>query len=286
MRQVARGGCSPSIGYCLVVELRPPRGLDTRAGVLSLSLWWLWLGRWVHPLGMGAYHSGVEVGGKERLGMGPRGGGGVGRVCVPGEGRGGGAGPSMSLAKNLLLRRSESLGPGGWIRTGALAEQARGLIERFRVKAGRPQALAQSLSGGNLPKVIVGPQNAAQPKLRHVSTPHGGGEWGRARQRGVGVWGLCGRLTGREGWLGWPGVWREDMCRRRVRAGTLQVGWLLRGWFLECENRRSRWDACMGDAVRGRDGRGDWGDFGITNRRSPGSCLSFYKGSRFGSGDR
>jgi D-alanine-D-alanine ligase len=44
----------------------------------------------------------------------------------------------------------------GWIRTGALAEQARGLIERFRVKAGGPQALAQSLSGGNLQKFIVG----------------------------------------------------------------------------------------------------------------------------------
>ena len=68
----------------------------------------------------------------------------------------------MSLAHNLLLTRSESLGAGGWIRAGALAEQARGLIERFRVKAGGPQAVAKSLSGGNLQKFIVGREIAAR----------------------------------------------------------------------------------------------------------------------------
>ena len=88
----------------------------------------------------------------------------------------------MSLAHNLLLTRSESLGPGGWIRTGALAEQARGLIERFRVKAGGPQALAQSLSGGNLQKFIVGREIEAKPKLLIVSQPTWGVDVGAAAQ--------------------------------------------------------------------------------------------------------
>jgi simple sugar transport system ATP-binding protein len=88
----------------------------------------------------------------------------------------------MSLAHNLLLTRSESLGAGGWIRTGALADQARALIERFRVKAGGPQALAQSLSGGNLQKFIVGREIEAQPKMLIVSQPTWGVDVGAAAQ--------------------------------------------------------------------------------------------------------
>ena len=88
----------------------------------------------------------------------------------------------MSLAHNLLLTRGESVGAGGWIRTGALAEQARGLIERFRVKAGGPQAAAQSLSGGNLQKFIVGREIEAQPRLLILSQPTWGVDVGAAAQ--------------------------------------------------------------------------------------------------------
>jgi simple sugar transport system ATP-binding protein len=103
------------------------------------------------PGGAGA----LELQGCDIAGLGPVARRRLGLHFVPEERLGRGAVPSMSLAHNLLLTRSESLGAGGWIRAGALAEQASGLIERFRVKAGGPHAAAQSLSGGNLQKFIV-----------------------------------------------------------------------------------------------------------------------------------
>jgi simple sugar transport system ATP-binding protein len=120
--------------------------------------------------------------GQDIAGMGPGGRRRLGLHFVPEERLGRGAVPSMSLAHNLLLTRSESLGMAGWIRTGALAEQARGLIERFRVKAGGPQALAQSLSGGNLQKFIVGREIEARPKMLIVSQPTWGVDVGAAAQ--------------------------------------------------------------------------------------------------------
>jgi simple sugar transport system ATP-binding protein len=88
----------------------------------------------------------------------------------------------MSLAHNLLLTRSEALGAGGWIRNGALAEQARSIIARFKVKASGPDAAARSLSGGNLQKFIVGREISADPQLLIVSQPTWGVDVGAAAQ--------------------------------------------------------------------------------------------------------
>ena len=120
--------------------------------------------------------------GRSLLGTGPAQRRDLGLHFVPEERLGRGAVPSMSLAHNLLLTRRESLGTGGWIRTGALAEQARGLIERFRVKAGGPTAPAQSLSGGNLQKFIVGREMEARPRLLILSQPTWGVDVGAAAQ--------------------------------------------------------------------------------------------------------
>ena len=110
---------------------------------------------------------------------------------MPEERLGRGAVPSLGLAHNLLLTRSEALGRGGWIRMGALAEQARGVIARFQVKASGPDAPARSLSGGNLQKYIVGREISAQPRLLIVSQP----TWGVERQ-GVGVFTLSYTIYG------------------------------------------------------------------------------------------
>jgi simple sugar transport system ATP-binding protein len=106
----------------------------------------------------------------------------LGLHFVPEERLGRGAVPSMSLAHNLLLTRSEALGAGGWIRMGALADQARSIIERFKVKASGPDAAARSLSGGNLQKFIVGREISAAPKLLIVSQPTWGVDVGAAAQ--------------------------------------------------------------------------------------------------------
>ena len=106
----------------------------------------------------------------------------LGLHFVPEERLGRGAVPSLSLSQNLLLTRSEALGRGGWIRTGELVEQARSIIARFKVKAAGPQAPAQSLSGGNLQKFIVGREISAAPKLLIVSQPTWGVDVGAAAQ--------------------------------------------------------------------------------------------------------
>jgi simple sugar transport system ATP-binding protein len=106
----------------------------------------------------------------------------LGLHFVPEERLGRGAVPSLSLSQNLLLTRSEALGAGGWVRMGALADQARSVIERFKVKAAGPDAPAQSLSGGNLQKFIVGREISAAPKLLIVSQPTWGVDVGAAAQ--------------------------------------------------------------------------------------------------------
>ena len=124
----------------------------------------------------------IRMAGQAAGRMGPGARRALGLHFVPEERLGRGAVPSMSLAQNLLLTRKEALGAGGWIRTGALAEQARSIIERFKVKASGPDAAARSLSGGNLQKFIVGREISAQPKLLIVSQPTWGVDVGAAAQ--------------------------------------------------------------------------------------------------------
>ena len=101
---------------------------------------------------------------------------------MPEERLGRGAVPTLSLAANTLLTRTEAVSPSGWVRTGKVTELARRLIARFNVKAGGPDAAAKSLSGGNLQKFIVGREIEAKPKLLIVSQPTWGVDVGAAAQ--------------------------------------------------------------------------------------------------------
>ena len=101
---------------------------------------------------------------------------------VPEERLGRGAVPTLGLAHNLLLTRTNSVGRSGWIRVKALEQQASGIIARFHVKAGGPNAAAKSLSGGNLQKFIVGREIDANPKLLIVSQPTWGVDVGASAQ--------------------------------------------------------------------------------------------------------
>ncbi|MDA8519632.1 ABC transporter ATP-binding protein [Acidovorax sp. NCPPB 4044] len=124
----------------------------------------------------------VRVAGRPAGRLGPRGRRALGLHFVPEERLGRGAVPTMGLAHNLLLTRSDCVGAGGWVRTGALAVQARRIIERFQVKAGGPHSPARSLSGGNLQKFIVGREIDARPRLLIVSQPTWGVDVGAAAQ--------------------------------------------------------------------------------------------------------
>jgi len=126
--------------------------------------------------------SAIQVFGKHaaRLGPGPRRAMGV--HFVPEERLGRGAVPTLGLAHNLMLTRTDAIGRSGWIKVKALENQALEIIRRFNVKAGGPHAAARSLSGGNLQKFIVGREIDAKPKLLIVSQPTWGVDVGAAAQ--------------------------------------------------------------------------------------------------------
>lgn len=106
----------------------------------------------------------------------------LGLHFVPEERLGRGAVPSLSLAQNLLLTRTDAVNRSGWIDVKGLRQQALRIIEKFNVKAGGPEAAAKSLSGGNLQKYIVGREIDANPKLLIVSQPTWGVDVGASAQ--------------------------------------------------------------------------------------------------------
>ncbi|MEZ0187889.1 ABC transporter ATP-binding protein [Ralstonia solanacearum] len=105
---------------------------------------------------------------------------------VPEERLGRGAVPSLSLAANTLLthQRAPQVQGGvlGLINKKAAAGLAAGIIQRFGVKAGGPDALAKSLSGGNLQKFIVGREIECAPRVLIVAQPTWGVDVGAAAQ--------------------------------------------------------------------------------------------------------
>jgi general nucleoside transport system ATP-binding protein len=131
---------------------------------------------------LGSIHMGeadvsrLHPGGRRNLGL----------HFVPEERLGRGAVPTLSLAHNMLLTRTESIAypqfAGGWIRVKPLEDHAARIIKSFNVKASGPQAVAKSLSGGNLQKFIVGREIDAKPKLFIVSQPTWGVDVGAAAQ--------------------------------------------------------------------------------------------------------
>jgi simple sugar transport system ATP-binding protein len=101
---------------------------------------------------------------------------------VPEERLGRGAVPTLSLAQNTLLTRTEAVNRWGWIDKRRVERLAQDLIARFNVRAGGAGAAAKSLSGGNLQKFIVGREIDAKPRLLIVSQPTWGVDVGAAAQ--------------------------------------------------------------------------------------------------------
>jgi general nucleoside transport system ATP-binding protein len=124
----------------------------------------------------------ISLNGTDIARAGPRARRRLGLHFVPEERLGRGAVPTLSLAQNTLLTRTETVSKLGWIDSGRVQRLAEDLIARFRVRAGGAGAAARSLSGGNLQKFIVGREIAANPKLLIVSQPTWGVDVGAAAQ--------------------------------------------------------------------------------------------------------
>jgi simple sugar transport system ATP-binding protein len=119
---------------------------------------------------------GVQVGG-----LGPRERRDVGLCFVPEERLGRGAVPGLPLDENSLLTANRMpMVQAGMIRRKNIKTFTERCIATFDVKCGGPDALAKSLSGGNLQKFIVGREVLLQPKVLLVSQPTWGVDVGAA----------------------------------------------------------------------------------------------------------
>ena len=107
----------------------------------------------------------------------------LGLAFVPEERMGRGAVPEMSLADNALLTaHREGLVSHGFIRAEAVCTYATETIKAFGVRAGGCDAVARSLSGGNLQKFIVGREIRQTPKVMLAAQPTWGVDVGAAAQ--------------------------------------------------------------------------------------------------------
>ena len=107
----------------------------------------------------------------------------LGFSFVPEERLGRGAVPSMSLAQNSLLTAfKKGMLRNGFIQNDTVAEYTDKCITEFSVKASGHSASANSLSGGNLQKFLVGRELRLQPKLLFLSQPTWGVDVGSANE--------------------------------------------------------------------------------------------------------
>ena len=102
---------------------------------------------------------------------------------VPEERIGHGAVPNFTLSENVVLTHhavGEAVVRKGLINSDAAQNVSSNVIELFDVRKGTPDPEAQSLSGGNLQKFVVGREIALRPKVLVVNQPTWGVDAGAA----------------------------------------------------------------------------------------------------------
>ena len=102
---------------------------------------------------------------------------------VPEERIGHGAVPNFTLSENVVLTHhavGDAVVRKGLINSDAAQNVSSNVIELFDVRKGTPDPEAQSLSGGNLQKFVVGREMALRPKVLVVNQPTWGVDAGAA----------------------------------------------------------------------------------------------------------
>lgn len=134
-----------------------------------------------------AQQGAIRVGGIDIGTTGPAERRDMGLHFIPEERLGRGAVPVHDLGDNSLLTgHASGLSNRGFRNLDAMKSFAASTIEQFDVRCGGPGSEAQSLSGGNLQKFIVGREISLKPKVLIVSQPTWGVDVGAAaaiRQR-------------------------------------------------------------------------------------------------------
>ncbi|MCX8505266.1 MAG: ABC transporter ATP-binding protein [Alphaproteobacteria bacterium] len=124
----------------------------------------------------------IEMMGQNTTALSVRGRRALGFGFIPEERLGRGAVPSMSLQENFLLTAAQRLEllKKGFVRSKNLAANTTQIIDTYNVKCKDGEAMAKSLSGGNLQKFIVGREIVQQPKILLVAQPTWGVDVGAA----------------------------------------------------------------------------------------------------------
>lgn len=105
----------------------------------------------------------------------------LGLAVVPEERLGRGAVPTLSLMHNTLLTAyHRGLLKGPWVRYGRVRDLAQRICDAFGVRSSGIQSPANSLSGGNLQKFILGREALQQPRVLVASHPTWGVDVGSA----------------------------------------------------------------------------------------------------------
>jgi simple sugar transport system ATP-binding protein len=97
----------------------------------------------------------------------------AGMAYIPQDRRGSGLVLPFSVQENLALGRSHlpPLSSRGFLRFGALREQAETLIRDYDIRTESPGAAAATLSGGNQQKIILAREFSRRPAFLLVSQP-------------------------------------------------------------------------------------------------------------------
>jgi general nucleoside transport system ATP-binding protein len=113
----------------------------------------------------------VRVGGRALANGDPRAAYRAGLGYVPEDRMGTGVAPNLSLAMNIELKsyRDGSLGP--FLRLGRMRKRAEAAIERYAIKAPGPDAEADTLSGGNIQKVVLAREFAGNLRVLVAASP-------------------------------------------------------------------------------------------------------------------
>jgi simple sugar transport system ATP-binding protein len=111
----------------------------------------------------------ISVRGRQLPGGDPRRAIRAGVAHVPEDRLGTGVAPSLTVASNAALKSYRSHGP--FLRRRAIRRRADELIRRFDVRGATHATPARQLSGGNLQKVVLGREFAAEPSVLVAASP-------------------------------------------------------------------------------------------------------------------
>lgn len=130
----------------------------------------------------------------------------LGLAYIPEDRHDVGTGPSLSVAENLAATHlTPPVARAGWVSNRAMNALAVTLIKKFDIRGATTSTATESLSGGNMQKVVIAREFEAQPALLMVSQPTRGVDVGAmefvhnalvsARDAGAGVLLISADLT-------------------------------------------------------------------------------------------